>query len=110
MIGLLVKATWILVAGFAASRILSRSAAGTRHILWAVTLGALVLLPAICGLLPALELGWLPNAAGPRPSATIHAAPALDSAPSPMSFRHGVGKPPRGIPTVPAASRGASWR
>jgi hypothetical protein len=43
----LVKATVILLAALGITRVMQRSSAGARHLVWLVALGALLLVPAL---------------------------------------------------------------
>jgi len=56
---LLAKATLILVAAFGAAFLLQRAAAGTRHLVWAVSLGAILVVPAVAAWSP-VQLAILP--------------------------------------------------
>ncbi len=65
---LLAKATVLLVVAFAATRVMSRVSAVTRHTVWLVSMSALLLIPAMYALtplrlpiLPAQLLGQLPE-------------------------------------------------
>ena len=57
----LVKATVILLAAFGITRVMQRSSAGARHLVWLVALGALLLVPALQAWSP-LRLAILPAA------------------------------------------------
>ena len=59
---LLIKATLILVAALGITLAMQRASAGARHLVWLVTLGALVLIPALTAWAP-LRLEILPAAA-----------------------------------------------
>src|SRR5690242_10923714 len=76
----LLKATALLVAALAATTLLRRASAGTRHLVWLATLGGVLLLPAVSmwtpvrlAIVPARLLPSLPQVAvpmAPRPAAT----------------------------------------
>ncbi len=78
MLLLIVKATLILIGALAVTLLMRRAAAGARHLVWLVTLGALLLVPALTvwgpihiGVLPAQQelAASAPTAAGvPRHS------------------------------------------
>ena len=55
----LVKTTVILLAAFSITRVMQRSSAGARHLVWLVALGALLLVPALTAWSP-LRLAILP--------------------------------------------------
>lgn len=106
----LVKATALLVAALAATSLLRRASAGTRHLLWLATLAAILLLPAV-SLSPALRLAILPaqlmpalpaaptheiGAIAPTRDLPITAAPAAQSTastPVASSIRDRIGQP-----------------
>jgi len=73
----LIKATAILVAALAATSLLRRASAGTRHLVWLATLAGILLLPAV-SLSPALRLAILPSRLVPTlPTVTTYqSAPA----------------------------------
>ena len=60
---LLAKATIILVAALGITMAMQRASAGARHLVWLVTLGTLLLVPALTAWGP-LRLGILPAARG----------------------------------------------
>src|ERR671921_2026091 len=71
---LLIKATLILVAALGITMAMQRASAGARHLVWLVTLGALLLIPALTAWAP-LRLEILParetaTAAVPSDAAT----------------------------------------
>src|SRR5215208_6267743 len=75
---LLVKATVVLVAALGITMAMQRASAGARHLVWLVTLGALVLIPALTAWGP-LRLEILPA----REIATQPVAPAVTATPAP---------------------------
>jgi beta-lactamase regulating signal transducer with metallopeptidase domain len=114
----LAKATLVLVAALAAARLLQRASAGTRHVVWLVTLGALLLVvPALAAWAP-LRLAVLPalpvvTASAAAPDATAFdeaitddeavAGDARDAdAPAPST--------PAAAPQPVGASAAAAWR
>src|SRR6266576_5928996 len=74
---LLVKATLILIAALGITLAMQRASAGARHLVWLVTLFALVLIPALTAWAP-LRLEILPAAAEP----SVVASPVVDVASS----------------------------
>ncbi|HXI20053.1 MAG TPA: hypothetical protein VNH46_03160, partial [Gemmatimonadales bacterium] len=64
---LLLKVTALLLAGLGASLVLQRSSAGSRHLVWLVVVGALLLLPALAVWAP-LPLRVLPAVLTPASS------------------------------------------
>jgi len=84
---LLIKATLILVAALGITLAMQRASAGARHLVWLVTLGALVLIPALTAWGP-LRLEILPA----REIATQPAAPAVAVTPSPSVSTVTLGK------------------
>lgn len=68
------KATPLLLAAWAVTTLLRRASASTRHYVWALALGAALVLPLVAAVAPRLELP-LPGLA-PRPRAPI-AAPVI---------------------------------
>src|SRR5690242_17354725 len=73
----LVKATALLVAALAATSLLRRASAGTRHLVWLATLAGILLLPAV-SLSPALRLAIFPAQLMP----TLPAATTREMAPA----------------------------
>src|SRR5215212_10760515 len=71
---LLIKATLILVAALGITLAMQRASAGARHLVWLVTLGALLLIPALTAWGP-LRLEILPA----REVASTVAAPSASS-------------------------------
>ena len=82
---LLAKATIILIAALGITVAMQRASAGARHLVWLVTLGALLLVPALAAWSP-LKLAVLPPVAVEN-AAPIAASPAADvaSTPSPAA-------------------------
>jgi beta-lactamase regulating signal transducer with metallopeptidase domain/HEAT repeat protein len=78
---LLIKATLILVAALGITLAMQRASAGARHLVWLVTLVALVMMPALTAWAP-LRLEILP--AEPTPSAVVapKTTPIILDAPS----------------------------
>jgi beta-lactamase regulating signal transducer with metallopeptidase domain len=74
LVVLLVKATIILVAALGITMAMQRASAGARHLVWLVTLGTLLIMPALTAWGP-LPLRVLP-AAEPRAAALATPAPA----------------------------------
>jgi HEAT repeat protein/beta-lactamase regulating signal transducer with metallopeptidase domain len=74
---LLIKATTILLAALGITLAMQRASAGARHLVWLVTLGALLLIPALTAWGP-LRLEILP----PAVSASEPAVPAVPAVPA----------------------------
>ena len=74
---LLIKATTILLAALGITLAMQRASAGARHLVWLVTLGALLLIPALTAWGP-LRLEILPAAE----SASVPAVPAIPAVPT----------------------------
>jgi beta-lactamase regulating signal transducer with metallopeptidase domain/HEAT repeat protein len=82
MLMLLAKATLILVAALAITVAMQRASAGSRHLVWLITLGALLLVPALATFTP-LRLEILPVSTQP----VVQQNPSLRSssaAPAPI--------------------------
>jgi beta-lactamase regulating signal transducer with metallopeptidase domain/HEAT repeat protein len=77
---LLIKATTILLAALGITLAMQRASAGSRHLVWLVTLGALLLIPALTAWGP-LRLEILP---APEPAAapSVAAVPAVPTVPA----------------------------
>jgi beta-lactamase regulating signal transducer with metallopeptidase domain len=88
----LLKATALLVAALAATTLLRRASAGTRHLVWLATLGGVLLLPAVSmwtpvrlAIVPARLLPALPQVAvpmAPRPAPTDEQGRRIAAVPS----------------------------
>ena len=70
---LLIKATLILLAALGITLAMQRASAGARHLVWLVTLGALLLIPALTAwgplrleILPAIQTAAVPAELHPR--------------------------------------------
>jgi beta-lactamase regulating signal transducer with metallopeptidase domain/HEAT repeat protein len=99
---LLIKATLILVAALGITLAMQRASAGARHLVWLVTLVALVLMPALTAWAP-LRLGILP--AEPMQSAVAPSTSAAPRAGAPRAGISGEGVAP--LPSVLPVSYGA---
>lgn len=103
----LVKATVILLAALGITRLMQRSSAGARHLVWLVALGALLLVPALTAWSP-LRLAVLPAT---TVSPVVH-APASDvSAPSAAAETPSIdvrGATPAGVSTPVSPSSDAT--
>ncbi len=77
---LLIKATTILLAALGMTVAMQRASAGARHLVWLVTLGALLLIPALTAWGP-LRLEVLPAADAAAPA--VPATPATSVKPAP---------------------------
>ena len=78
MLLLLAKATVILVAAIAMTFIMKRGSAGARHLVWLVTLGGLLLVPALTAWAP-LRLAILPAASNAPKSGPVSTDASLKS-------------------------------
>jgi beta-lactamase regulating signal transducer with metallopeptidase domain len=87
----LVKATALLVAALAATSLLRRASAGTRHLVWLATLAGILLLPAV-SLSPALRLAILP-------------AQLMPTLPTPRASEIAPTLPPREVAITPAPAQ-----
>lgn len=77
---LLAKATIILIAALGITIAMQRASAGARHLVWLVTLGALLLVPALAAWSP-LRLAILPPPTAPAAAPNLPAmSPSLDAA------------------------------
>ena len=96
---ILAKATLVLLAAMAVTRIMERGSAVSRHLVWFVSLGALLMIPALASWSP-LRLAILP----PESGASANLGAPIGDGPS------SAAAPAGGIPTVapttigPAAS------
>ncbi len=97
----LAKATIILVAALAITRQMHRASAGARHLVWLVTLGTLLFVPALTAWAP-LALRILP----PRAAASVVTPPQ----PAPASDRAGVAIPRVSHDVMPAPATTTSAR
>ncbi len=80
---LLAKATLVLLAAWGVARLLQRAPAGARHVVWLVTLGGLLLVPALATWAP-LRLAVLPaEPAAPVVAPIVAPSIAAASAPGP---------------------------
>jgi beta-lactamase regulating signal transducer with metallopeptidase domain len=111
---LLIKATTILLAALGITLAMQRASAGARHLVWLVTLGALLLIPALTAWAP-LRLEVLPtrvvaaNDAAPRVSsspAATDAAPGAATAPAVRHTPAGTSDAPAGAVNAPSAGAG----
>jgi beta-lactamase regulating signal transducer with metallopeptidase domain len=95
---LLVKATLILLVALGITLSMQRTSAGARHLVWLVTLAALLLIPALTAWAP-IRLRVLPAVARPEPvAAAILATPASTNLTSRVDNKGG------GVPTAPTTS------
>jgi beta-lactamase regulating signal transducer with metallopeptidase domain len=92
---ILVKATIVLLAAMGVTRLMERGSAVSRHLVWFVSLGALLLIPALASWSP-IRLAILPADA----SALSIGAPT-DNGPSPINVPTGA---PSAAPVVRAPS------
>lgn len=99
MLMLLAKATIILIAALGITLAMQRASAGARHLVWLVTLGTLLLVPAIAAWAP-MRLAILP----PAPAAQVRDAnPAPVQAPTVLPSN---GASPASITTSPSVGVG----
>jgi beta-lactamase regulating signal transducer with metallopeptidase domain len=104
---LALKTTLVLAAGFAATALLRRASAAARHLVWTVTLAAVLALPVLSLLVPAWRLPVLPAApvAAAAPVASLPAAEP-EPAPAPVVERSAPAESP--ATPAPAALDAAS--
>jgi beta-lactamase regulating signal transducer with metallopeptidase domain/HEAT repeat protein len=76
MVGLLIKATLILVLAIGVTLSMQRASAGARHLVWLVTLATLLLIPALTAWAP------IPLRILPAEKAATDYLPSLDEAPA----------------------------
>lgn len=78
---ILAKATLVLLAAMAVTRIMERGSAVSRHLVWFVSLGALLLIPALASWSP-LRLAILPAESGVETGAPMSSGPSSRLAPA----------------------------
>lgn len=78
MVDVAVKVTALLGAGWILSSLLRGRAASIRHAIWVGALAATLMLPALAGLAPRIELALLPAAAAPGDANPIFVAGGSD--------------------------------
>jgi beta-lactamase regulating signal transducer with metallopeptidase domain len=103
LILLLVKATLILIAALGITLAMQRTSAGARHLVWLVTLGALVLIPALTA--------WGPLRLEILPAASVTTAPRTNLSQQPAgSVMSENAAPPSSVSaaTSPAPSAGVT--
>jgi beta-lactamase regulating signal transducer with metallopeptidase domain/HEAT repeat protein len=99
---ILAKATVVLVAALVVTRAMERGSAISRHLVWFVSLGALLLIPALASWSP-LRLAILPPDAFPSGVATpAVTTPAPDVAAPSAAASRGVTTPAPSVPNVEA--------
>ena len=103
MLTLLAKATVILLAAIAMTMIMKRGSAGARHLVWLVTLGGLLLIPALTAWAP-LRLAVLP---AELTAPTAAAAPSRDGSTqsgeaAPVPARNASESAPTRVPDIGA--------
>ena len=76
MVGLLIKATLILIVAIGVTLSMQRASAGARHLVWLVTLATLLLVPALTAWAP------IPLRILPAEKATTDYQPSLNEAPA----------------------------
>lgn len=107
----LAKATLVLAGGLLLTAALRRAPADARHLVWLVTVAALVALPVLAGWTP-LRVDALARLAAPEAAAVPAAAPPAvtgnETAPHEWSTRTGRVAPPR-AGAAPAAAPTRSW-
>jgi len=103
---LLIKATTILLAALGMTVAMQRASAGARHLVWLVTLGALLLIPALTAWGP-LRLEVLPAAdAAATPAVLVTPAPSVKPAPEVVITNGSSSIVATGAPSAaPATSR-----
>ncbi|HEY0037465.1 MAG TPA: hypothetical protein VGB66_12290, partial [Longimicrobium sp.] len=113
VLGLLAKATLVVaVAGLAAACLLHRGAsAATRHMVWALAIGAVLSLPVLSVLLPGWRVAVL-REAEPAPASFSAPANPLPAGPAAMEDEAASGRPAAAAPArAPAAPApiGVEW-
>jgi beta-lactamase regulating signal transducer with metallopeptidase domain/HEAT repeat protein len=102
VIMILAKATLVLVAALAATRWMERGSAVSRHLVWFVSLGALLLIPALTSWSP-LRFAILPSdLAAPAAVAPAAGAPATTIETPSAAPSGGVSSVPSATPNVEA--------
>lgn len=101
---LVLKATTILLLAVAIAAGLRRASAGTRHLIWLVAIGAVLVLPALAGWTP-IDLRILPAAASASPVATTLDA-AIDPPPVTAAREADETLESQTVGTVAAPARG----
>ena len=87
------KATVILVAALGMTFTMQRASAGARHLVWLVTLGTLLLVPALAAWSP-LQLAILPADRSVAPPVTESLSPTATVSPSSTGSAHSREAPP----------------
>src|SRR5512132_2137058 len=105
MVLLLVKATLILLVALGITLSMQRASAGARHLVWLVTLAALLLVPALTAWAP-IPIRVLPAAVPPAAVMGFHPANVSKSTPRGIdeTVPIVIGSVGKGIGTVPAPS------
>src|SRR5690349_13845484 len=98
---LLIKATLILVAALGITLAMQRASAGARHLVWLVTLVALVMMPALTAWAP-LRLEILPATPAPSTVVAPKATPIILDAPSRTIVLNAPASAPTGRVVTPA--------
>ena len=98
---LLIKATIILVAALGITMAMQRTSAGARHLVWLVTLGTLLIMPALTAWGP-LPLRVLPAVVDRSPPTTTVAS--IFDAPSRAPSTHALLVSPSSSASIPATS------
>ena len=102
-LALIVKITIVLLAGLSAAAAARRARASVRHVILATTFAAVVALPAVPSVLPALEI------AVPPASAAISAVvPAVVPARAPAGVPDTATRPPASV-TPPSSALASPW-
>ena len=109
LLGSLIKSTFLLLAAWAVSYLLRRASAATRHLVWSVALGGVLLLPLLSLSLPQWKVAW-GHASAAAPMAAPQ-APLLPLAPTDAPAVSQVAPPSapaseksEGLPAVTAVS------
>src|SRR5256885_14386123 len=90
LVAWLLKSTALLILALAATTLLRRASAGTRHLVWLATLAGVLLLPAVSL--------WTPG-----PLAIVPSPPVPDLAPKAPVVRRDTSVPPAGDASGPSA-------
>jgi beta-lactamase regulating signal transducer with metallopeptidase domain len=103
LVTLLAKATLLLILAFGAATALQRATAGARHLVWAATLGAVLILPAIVAWSP-LRLAVLPAALLGAPATTADVPVLQSGARATISANNGSASVVLTAPSTPPAA------
>ena len=104
LLGFLIKSTFLLLAAWAAVCLLRRASAATRHLVWSLALGSVLLLPILSLSLPRWNVAWLHVSA----SATIKPMAAPQAPLLPLAPTDGPAISQAAPPSAPASDESES--